>query len=124
MAIALKTMKLLSLDHASVIQHFAEFSAGLKSIPSLADHGFQDMVVLPGAFFIEMANVLHREIFQRSPSRIEDIEFVSPIILSAEDAIIEVEVTEVDTSVDYRFREKGGRGTFQSTTSQDASTLR
>ena len=66
-------MKLLALGHASATQHFAEFSVGVQSLPALADHGFQDMVVLPGTFFVEMASALHRELFNEAPSKFEEI---------------------------------------------------
>src|SRR5882672_7899651 len=44
-----------------------EVRVGLRSHPSLADHGFQDMVVLPGAFYVALARrdarVLHNVVF-------------------------------------------------------------
>ena len=33
----------------------AEFRIGVRSVPYLADHAFQDMVVLPGSFYLAMA---------------------------------------------------------------------
>ena len=33
----------------------AEFRISIRSLPFLADHAFQDVVVLPGSFYIEMA---------------------------------------------------------------------
>ncbi|HTF14475.1 MAG TPA: hypothetical protein VK643_07380, partial [Burkholderiales bacterium] len=43
----------------------AEFRVGVGSVPYLADHGFQDMVVLPGSFYIEMALSMERELSKR-----------------------------------------------------------
>src|SRR2546427_5738852 len=40
----------------------AEFRIGIRSVPHLADHGFQDMVVLPGSFYIETALCVDREL--------------------------------------------------------------
>ena len=44
-----------------------------------ADHGFQDMVVFPGSFYIDLALSVHRN---------------SPIILSNDDAQITIDVTD------------------------------
>ena len=73
----------------------SEFRVGLRSLPSLADHGFQDMVVLPGAFYVAMARdtarVLHNVVFHH------------PLILSQDDTVIQVDVSEHDGRVDYAF---------------------
>src|SRR5690348_13172971 len=102
-------MKLLALSRASAIQHFAEFSVGVQSMPALADHGFQDMVVLPGTFFLEMASALHRELFDDAGTKFEDIQFLSPVILAGEDVALAVIITELGGSVEYRFAEKSQR---------------
>ena len=69
-----------------------EFRIGVRSVPYLADHGFQDMVVLPGSFYIEMALCLDRELSKRVPCLVRNVTFHNPIILSAEDTAIKVEV--------------------------------
>jgi polyketide synthase 12 len=71
---------------------------GLRSAPDLADHGFQDMVVLPGAFYVEQA--LHME---AAAGRVRNVRFRNPVILAAEDVSISV-ATEQGTTV---FREAG-----------------
>ena len=86
----------------------AEFRIGVRSVPYLADHGFQDMVVLPGSFYIEMALCVEREVFKRVPNLVRNVTFHNPIILSAEDTVIKVEVSEHgDGRVEYTFYEAG-----------------
>src|ERR1700687_755522 len=86
----------------------AEFRIGVGSVPYLADHGFQDMVVLPGSFYIEMALCVEREVFKRVPNLVRNVTFHNPIILSAEDTVIKVEVSEHgDGRVEYAFYEAG-----------------
>jgi hypothetical protein len=43
-----------------------EFRVGVRSIPYLSDHGFQDMVVLPGSFY-EMALCVEHEVSSAFP---------------------------------------------------------
>ena len=66
----------------------------LRSLPFLADHAFQDMVVLPGSFYIEIALSVHQELFKRAPGVVRNVTspFLNPVILSLEDTIIRVEV--------------------------------
>jgi FkbH-like protein/FkbM family methyltransferase len=87
-----------------------EFRVGIRSVPYLADHGFQDMVVLPGSFYIEMALSLDREISKRAPGLVRRVTFDSPVVLSAEDTVIEIETKDRgDGRVEYTFRETGPR---------------
>ena len=84
----------------------AEFQIGVRSVPYLADHGFQDMIVLPGSFYIEMALCVDRELFKRVPGVVRNVTFHNPIILSAEDTVIKVEVRgHGDKRVEYTFYE-------------------
>ncbi len=86
----------------------AEFRIGLRSLPYLADHGFQDMVVLPGSFYIEIALCVEHEISKRLPGIVRNVTFHNPIILSADDTVIKVEVGDRgDGHVDYAFYEAG-----------------
>ncbi len=85
-----------------------EFKVGIRSSPYLADHGFQDMIVLPGSFYIEMALLVHREIFKKTPAILQNIKFQNPVILSDEDTVIKVEVREnAGKLIEYRFFESG-----------------
>src|SRR2546425_10338792 len=86
------------------MKHVQEFRIGLRSVPYLADHGFQDMVVLPGSFYIEKALSLEGGV----PRRIRNITFQNPIILSSEETIIKLKVEDHgDGPVKYVFYEAG-----------------
>src|SRR3984893_3798180 len=84
----------------------AEFRIGLRPLPFLADHAFQDVVVLPGSFYIEMALSVHQELSKRAPGVVRNVTFHNPIILSPEDTIIRVEVrNRGTTTAEYTFYE-------------------
>ena len=103
----------------------AEFRIGVRSIPYLADHGFQDMVVLPGSFYIEMALCVDRELSKCVPGLVRNVTFHNPIILSAEDTDIRVEVRDHgDRLVEYMFYETGVEdGSAQAPAQQYAAKL-
>ena len=103
----------------------AEFRIGVRSVPYLADHGFQDMVVLPGSFYIDMALCVDRELSKCTPGLIRNVAFHNPIILSAEDTVIKVEVREhADRRVEYMFYEAGVEdGSMRSEAQQYAAKL-
>src|ERR1700736_2326443 len=83
-----------------------EFRISLRSLPFLSDHAFQDMVVLPGSFYIEMALSVLQELSNRVPGVVRNLTFQNPIILSREDTIIRVEVRNRDASTaEYTFYE-------------------
>jgi FkbH-like protein/FkbM family methyltransferase len=85
-----------------------EFTISLRSLPFLSDHAFQDMVVLPGSFYIEMALSVHQELSKRVPGVVRNLTFLNPIILSREDTIIRVEVRNRDAgTAEYTFYEGG-----------------
>ena len=83
------------------------------------------MVVLPGSFYIDMALCVDRELSKRTPGFIRNIAFHNPIILSAEDTVIKVEVREHgDRRVEYMFYESGVEdGSMRSAAQQYAATL-
>src|SRR5437762_7039775 len=86
----------------------AEFRIGVRSLPYLADHGFQDMVVLPGSFYVEMALCVDRELAKRVPRLVRNVNFHNPVILSTEDIVITVQVRDHgDGRVEYTFYEAG-----------------
>ena len=86
----------------------AQFKAGIRSLPYLADHGFQDMVVLPGSFYVDMALLVHREIFHENAGTIRNVKFLNPAILSDDDTVFEVEVrSDNGKPIQYSFRESG-----------------
>ena len=88
----------------------AEFRIGLRSAPDLADHGFQDMVVLPGACYVAMARHLEQELGRSAAHTLRNVTFLRPLVLSADDTLIRVEVREQDGRVEYAFAEKQGVG--------------
>ena len=85
------------------------FDVGIASFPYLADHGFQDMVVLPGAFYVELALRVHRESLQAAVAKIKQIEFLNPVILSAGNVTFPVEAGWLDEkTVQYKIYESNG----------------
>lgn len=89
----------------------AQCRISLRSWPFLADHGFQDMVVLPGSFYIDMALSVHRERFNSTPPVLRNIIFQNPVILSPEEeTTIRIEVRSKDVStIEYSFYEVAGK---------------
>src|ERR1700736_1774618 len=84
----------------------AEFRISIRSLPFLADHAFQDVVVLPGSFYIEMALSVHQELSKRAPGVVRNVIFQTPVMLSPEDTIIRVEVRNRGaTTAEYTFYE-------------------
>ncbi len=69
-----------------------EFRAGLRSLPYLADHGFHDLVVMPGVFFIELARRIHSDLFETAALTLHRIEFDRPVILTQDAASFIVRV--------------------------------
>jgi FkbH-like protein/FkbM family methyltransferase len=86
----------------------AEVRIGLRNTPYLTDHGFQDMVVLPGSFYIDLALCLDRELSRGGPVLVRNVTFHNPIILSAESTVMQVEaIDHSDRRVEYAFYETG-----------------
>jgi len=84
----------------------AEFRIGVRSVPYLADHGFHDMVVLPGSVYVDLALRLERELSPGVAGHVRNVTFHNPIILSADDTIVQVDVREHgDGRVAYIFYE-------------------
>jgi myxalamid-type polyketide synthase MxaF len=100
--------ELITFSSDSSQSRSREFKVGIRSLPYLADHGFQDMIVLPGSFYIEMALLVHREIFKETPTILLNVKFQNPVILSDEDAVIKVKIRENEGKrVEYSFFESG-----------------
>jgi len=99
---------LLRLATDRPLEASAEFKIGVGSAPYLADHGVQGMVVLPGSFFIEMALCVDRELSKTVPALVRNVTFHEPIVLSADDTTIHVEVKDRgDGRFEYTFSEAG-----------------
>jgi FkbH-like protein/FkbM family methyltransferase len=102
------TKHLVTLSTERPGEACAEFRVGVRSVPYLADHGFQDMVILPGAFYVEMARYVDHELTQRVPGLVQNLAFRNPIILAAEDTTIRVDVRDRGSGrVEYTFCESG-----------------
>jgi FkbH-like protein/FkbM family methyltransferase len=88
------------------VNRSTELRVGLRSAPYLADHGFQDMVVLPGSFYIDVVLGEERKLTGRVPSLVRKVIFQNPIILSPEDIEIRVMTKDHgDGRVEYAFYE-------------------
>jgi FkbH-like protein/FkbM family methyltransferase len=102
----------------------AEFRVSTRSLPFLADHAFQDVVVLPGSFYIDMALSVHQEVFKRTPVVMRNVSFRNPVILSAEDTVIRVEVRNKGADIaEYTFYETAGVDGSAPMRKQYAATL-
>ena len=89
----------------------AEVKVSLGLLPYLADHAFQNLVVLPGSFCIDTALRLHRDL--NSPAILQNLEFRRPIILTDEELTIKIDVREIGTGlVEYVFSETTGENWF------------
>jgi len=107
------------IDTAFVRQHMinfnkdvagvsAEFKVGVRSLPYLADHGFHDLVVLPGSFYVELALCVHVDLLQQVAGLIRNVEFHHPVMLSNEDITIKVmAVARCAERIEYAFYEAG-----------------
>ncbi len=103
--------QLVTTPEALLKDRAAEFKVGMRSLPYLADHGFHDMVVLPGSFYIETALFLHNELFGNIPGILKNIVFENPVILTDEDTIVKVKVTATGNNhFEYSFYESGMEG--------------
>ena len=88
---------------------WAEFKVGLRSFPYLADHGFQNVVVLPGSALIKMALLAHEEIFRERPASFRKINFQNPVILSDENSVIKIKIQANDSNlIEYSFLQHSG----------------
>src|SRR5258708_39843618 len=87
------------------LESCAECKISVRSLPYLADHAFQDMVVLPGSFYIEMAISVHQELLAGTPSLVRNVTFQNPVVLSLDDTVIRVEVRNYGDRAEYMFYE-------------------
>ena len=92
-------------------EHSTSIEAGLKLFPYLADHGFQDLIVLPGSFYIEMALRIHIESLHGRMGSVKRIKFQNPVILSERSVTLSVEAKWLDRQTfQYTFREAAAVG--------------
>src|ERR1044071_6506815 len=83
----------------------SELSVGIHSARYLADHRVQDMVVLPGSFYIATALLMARK-RSKSAVIIRNAIFRNAVILAASDSIIKLSVrNRGDNRAQYTFNE-------------------
>ncbi len=83
-----------------------DFVISLKEFPSLVDHAFQDMIVLPGSAYLEMALVIFESYYKELPNTIKNVNFENLILLSDEDTRITYEFVETsDNLLEIKFTE-------------------
>jgi FkbH-like protein/FkbM family methyltransferase len=83
--------------------------AGPALFPYLADHSFQDIVVLPGSFYIEMALRIHVESMHANVGSVKQATFQNPVILPENSVTLSVEARWLDNQIaSYTFREANG----------------
>ncbi len=103
----------------------AEFHVSIRTLPYLADHGFQGMVVLPGAFLIALVQKVHREFFHTEAVSLRDIEFTKPVILSDAVASLAVRFEERgDGTMDYTLFEATSDEIIDSGNAQPCARMR
>jgi FkbH-like protein/FkbM family methyltransferase len=102
---------LLTFLPGPLLDACAEFRVSTRSLPFLADHAFQDVVVLPGSFYIDLALLVHEEVFKRAPVLVRNVSFQNPVFLSAEDTVIRIEVRNHGAeTAEYTFYEAAADG--------------
>jgi FkbH-like protein/FkbM family methyltransferase len=84
---------------------------GLRAAPYLADHAVRDVVMVPGAFFVDAARTIDRERYGPGARVVRNIVFESPVIVASDDTTIRVEVREATpNNREYRFYDDGVSG--------------
>ncbi|MEP6670962.1 MAG: FkbM family methyltransferase [Chthoniobacter sp.] len=85
---------------------WSELRVGPGSPPYIADHGFQDMVVLPGSYFVALVCRMHQELFQKRAVSLRHIEFEKPVILAEDEIVITIRAEQrADGAVAYELFE-------------------
>ena len=75
-------------------QNKGEFVLSLKTLPYLADHAFQGMIVLPGSAYIEMALLIYDHLYHKTPGVLKDVYFNNIVLLSEKQTKIAFEIKE------------------------------
>jgi acyl transferase domain-containing protein len=90
-----------------VQENFVEYRVGTRSNPYLADHGFQDMAVLPGSWYVETAlRAYHALSGGDVAGVVRNVSFRNPILLSQEDTLVVAHAeAHGDGRVEYSFSE-------------------
>jgi FkbH-like protein/FkbM family methyltransferase len=89
-------------------RHSTTIQVDQSCFPHLADHGFQDMVVLPGSFYIEMALRIHVESLHAGIGAVKRARFQNPVIFQKSGVTLSVEASLLESETfQYTFREAG-----------------
>ena len=73
-------------------QNKGEFVISIRTLPYLADHAFQGMIVLPGSAYIEMTLIIYSQFFNKTPGVIKDIYFDNIVLLSEKETKLAFEI--------------------------------
>ena len=73
----------------------ANLIVGTTSLPYLADHVVRDIVVLPGAFYLDLALRVSDDGSRRGGLTLRNIDFRTPVVLGARDTVVHVESRRV-----------------------------
>jgi len=115
--------QLITPSETMLQEKSGQFKVGLNSMPYLKDHGFQDMIVLPGSAYVEMALVVYHELYKKIPKVLSNIKFENLIILSEEDTLVNLKFAgNANSSVkcefsEHSFEEQQTKGFDNSSTS-------
>jgi FkbH-like protein/FkbM family methyltransferase len=82
----------ITFFHEPENSKIAEYVTGLSTHPYLADHTFQNITVLPGSIYIDLALLVSYKLHQKFPSSIKNVKFISPVILTKKDTNIEISI--------------------------------
>lgn len=101
------TTQIRDADEAHPDETWVAFEVSLEAFPYLADHGFQDLVVLPGSFLVWLALQVHLQTARTAAGRIQRVEFRTPVILSERNTKLSVGVRRLDGQrAQYALREE------------------
>ena len=109
----------ISYDSFSPENGSGKITLGLDSFPFLEHHGFQDMIILPGSFYVEIAASIYKNKLNKVPGIITDINFNNLVSLSGKDSTsLYFNFTKDDSAVvNFRFREVEKDNTMSTTIS-------
>jgi acyl transferase domain-containing protein len=84
----------------------AVIAVGVRTVPYVRDHRVQDMMVLPGSFYLDWALSAYASRFGVTSATIRNAVFQSPILLRDADTQVTVTVTDCGPFVEYMFYEQ------------------
>ncbi|HVY71223.1 MAG TPA: FkbM family methyltransferase, partial [Verrucomicrobiae bacterium] len=98
---------LMTVQAGASSEAVALFEVSLAAYPWLNDHGFHDLMVLPGSFYIELALRKHRELSDPPARRVKKAAFLQPVLLSDRKIGLSVYIRRLGgEAIEYTFREE------------------